>query len=131
MNDQQEHELVANWMEPVPTFVLNKTVSEKGWWRSNCKINDVASTNDAHLFPAKDPRTDIAAAMEVYCRITNEEYPKHKITATIVSGYAVHTVYIKDKDSGKTIAYEGSKDLRKAIFDAVVKLIEYLKEKEK
>ena len=116
--------MVCEWMEPVVKFGITKTVSEKGWWRSNCKVNGVTATSKTHLVPNKDPRTSIEAAMEVLKIFDNYCIEKRNgvFHVKILHGKAnISYQAMLDKTCRIAVRLE-------AIFNATVKLIKYLKE---
>ena len=146
MKPDKELIRVATFMEPKPKFAITKTVSEKGWWRSNCKINGVVIINDANLFPNKDPRKSMDVAMEVLVHCTKklrELFPKRsfewglrEVEIDEVPPNDVRILYHCEISSGLagTLGLGISKysdTLQQAIFAAAVKLITYLKKQER
>lgn len=120
-------EMVANLMDPKPSPVENyhkghlPVISKGGWWIWRL---------DKWL-PNKDPRTDIAAAFEV---LLNINYENHtwllEYSYCFTEKRYLITCYIRGR-MFKDNSFLGYGDTpEQAIFEAVVKLIDYLKEKE-
>ena len=122
---------VATFMEKMPPPITGENefrpmVSPNGgWW--------VWHTTDLKWVVNRDPRTDIAAAMEVFKKIRLDGFVCGLMGQDKMCRMHIDKVRIMPDGTFKTLLKiaETAQSEQQAIFAAVVKLIAYLKEQEK
>lgn len=128
MNPDKELIEVANFVEKMPTSIYdNGLESKKGWWKWE------ADDDAGHWVPNKDPRESMDVAMEVLEHKDIKAYNIDKNRYSLgdkknILVYEVRVTIVEDHEPMSR--YCNGETLKQAIFNAVVKLIDYLKEKE-